>query len=523
MRIGGEFEMSWTRVGAVLPALLAACAKVTTLPEAADAGPTAPAVTAVEPQPGAVASNARFVVHFSEPMDEGPLLAASGRSETVVLAAEADVENVAAAIEHSELSAHERSLLIPAEPQIAHDRMSIALLPDRLLPVGNFFLLVSPRLKDDAGRKLPGTGMRFAFQVSPPPPKPRLVSPAAGGDAPQNLSMVRAFADSGRVALLGPDGAEVASADAHGDVLLTLGAPLAAGARYQLALDGVADDAQSFTAAPCARTAPPAISGLQLSARDTSVRVQLSLDWPAKVGLAIGDADDGEPCSAECVTATTYVSCAPAACGPQSFLCKADLDVEGLDPASDHVLRVVAEDDFGHVTRGPLEKFTTVAPLPRVIVSEVMAAPPSPESEAEYVELLNLGPGVAVLDEMALVAGDGVVRPLLATLPPVPVTLAPGARALAVGSEFDPARYPSLPQGTPVLRAATQRLLGRGLADDAPPAFQLILQGQVPVELAQFPGSTQSCPGASLQRDETVPPEADAAWSCGPQGGTPGG
>jgi hypothetical protein len=220
------------------------------------------------------------------------------------------------------------------------------------------------------------------------------------------------------------------------------------------------------------------------------------------------------------VTASAYVSCAVPACGPQTFACKGEILVDGLAPASDHVLRVVAEDDLGHVMRGPLQPFSTVAPLPRVVISEVMAAPPSPEPEAEYVELLNLGPGSAVLDAMSLVAEDGIVRPLVASRPPVPVQLAPGARALAVGSEFNAGRYPSLPAGLPILRASTQRLLGRGLADDAPPAFRLMLQG---IELSRFPGGGPSCPaGASLQRDESVPPEADATWTCGAVGGTPG-
>ena len=499
---------------------MAACAKVTALEESADAGPSLPAVTAIEPQPGAIPGNSQFVVHFSEPMDEGQLLAASGRSETVVLAAEADVERAAAAIEHSQLSAHERTLLIPAEPDIAADRKSITLVPDRVLPAGNFFLLISPRLKDAEGRKLAGNGMRFAYQVAPPPRRARLVSPVSGSDAPMNLLMVRAFAEAGRVALWGPGGAEVAAADAHGDVLLALNAALMPGAKYVLALDGVPDGGQSFTAASCARTAAPAmLSGqAQLSARDTSVLVQLSLDWPAKVQVLIGDAG-AEPCSAECVTATAYVSCSAPACGPQMFACKLELDVDGLEPARDHVLRVVAEDDLGHVMRGPLQSFTTVAPLPRVVISEVMAAPPSPEPEAEYAELLNLGPGVALLDSMALVADDGLMRPLLASPPPVPVQLAPGARALVVGSDFNPARYPSLPPGLPILRASTQRLLGRGLADDAPPAFRLMLQA---IELSRFPGGASCLGGASLQRDESVPPESDASWTCGAVGGTPG-
>lgn len=498
--------------------LLAGCARVNALTDVADAGPVLPTVTAVEPQPGStVGGGAQFVVRFSAPMDEGQLLAASGRSETVVLVADADVERAAAAIEHSTLSAHERTLLIPMDPDIAADRRSITLVPEQALQPGAYDLLISPRLKDDDGRKLAGNGMRFAFTVAPPPRRARLVSPLAGADAPSNLGVVRAYADGGKVSLLGPDGAKLTEADAHGDV--TLAVSLSAGAKYTLALDGAADPDQTFTAAPCARTAPPALQGgaAQLSARDTSVLVELALDWPAKVQVLVGDADDGEPCTAECVTASAYVSCPVAACGPQQFGCKLELDLDGLKPASDHVLRVVAEDDLGHVTKGPLQPFTTVAVLPRMIISEVMAAPPTPESEAEYIELLNLGPGVAVLDQMALLSDDGVVRPLLASPPPVPVQLAPGGRALAVGSEFSATRYPDLPPGTPVLRASTQRLLGRGLADDSPPPVKLMLQG---IELAQFPGGGPHCP--DLQRDESIPPGGDASWACGAVGGTPG-
>src|SRR2546428_197875 len=132
-------------------------------------------------------------------------------------------------------------------------------------------------------------------------------------------------------------------------------------------------------------------------------------------------------------------------------------------------------------------------------------------------------PGAADLEALALQGSDGIVRPLLASPPPLPAMLAPGSRALAVGASFDPALYPAMPAGTPVLRASTQRLLGRGLSDDAPPPFRLVTSGAVPVELTEFPGSDRHClAGASLQRDEAPPPDAPATWSCGPVGGTPG-
>jgi hypothetical protein len=508
-------SLSWTRVIALLPAVLACCAKVSTPEEMADAGPTQPTVAEVEPPPGTVQANARFAVHFSDPMDEGQLLAASGRSETVALVPETEVERAAAAIEHAPLSAHERTLLIAATAQIASDRKSIALAPDQPLAPGGYYLLVSPRLKDERGRRLAGNGARFGYQVSAPPRGAKLIAPTAGGEAPWNLAVVRAFAEAGRVALIGPSGQEIAAADAHGPVELRVTGSLIAGGRYALSLDGSAAADQSFIAAACARSAAPALQGgtAQLSVRDTGVTAQLVLDWPAHIELAIEDAVGAA------VIAAADVLCAPPPCGPQSFVCPASVRVEGLKPATEYMLQLTARDDFNFTLRTPPRKFSTVAALPRVVIAEVMAS----GVDGEYAELLNFGPGAANLEMLGFQGPDGIVRPLLATPPPLPLLLAPGSRALAVGASFDQALYPALPIATPVLRASTQRLLGRGLSDDATPPFRLVSRGQVPVELAEFPATAPHCAaGISVQRDEAIPSDGAPGWSCGLRGGTPG-
>jgi hypothetical protein len=496
--------------------LLGACAKPPALDTVMDAGASQPTVQDVEPRPGAVPSGARFTVRFSTSMDEGQLLAASGRSESVVLALAEDVERAAAAIEHAPLSAHERTLLLPAAADVAADRRSISLTPDRALAPGGYFLLVSPRLKDDLGRRLAGNGARFAFQAVPSLPTAKLQFPPAGGESPWNLQVVRASAPGGRVAVLGPHGEELAAVDdAHGSVELRLAAPLAAGSEYSLALDGSALAEQTFTAAPCARNAPPALqgAGADLAVRDTGVTASLVLDWPAQIEISIEDSRGAA------VTAASQILCAPPPCGPQSFACAGSIRIDGLRPASDYTLSVTARDDFGFVLRAARQPFSTVAALPRALVSEVMAS----GVDGEYVEVFNLGPGAADLEALALQGNDGIVRPLLATAPPLATILAPGSRALAVGASFDPALYPAIPAGTPVLRASTQRLLGRGLSDDAPPPFRLLAITAAAVELAEFPGADQHCPaGASLQRDEAAPPESPGIWSCGRVGGTPG-
>src|SRR5207237_724734 len=80
--------------GAALAA--AACARVEIPPEAdgGTAGP--PRIADLQPPPGDIDAEAQFHVVFSEAMDEGQLLASTGRSETVVLAPDELVERAGA-------------------------------------------------------------------------------------------------------------------------------------------------------------------------------------------------------------------------------------------------------------------------------------------------------------------------------------------------------------------------------------------------------------------------------------------
>lgn len=529
---GGE-QMNWTRVGSLLPAVLASlggCARVSLPPaEAPDAGPVQPTVIAVEPEPGRAPSAARFIVRFSAPMDEGQLIAASGRSETVVLAAAADVERAAAAIARARITAGERALFVPAAAKVGADLTSLELDPEQPLQPGPCFLLVSPRLKDGAGRKLAGSGARFAFEIEAAHELPRLLSPLPGTEAAANLAVVRALATDAGVSLVAADGGVLAGpVSGPGEVLLRLCArsarscsALAPGAFYSLSEGGAAVPDAGFAVSRCARESAPVLEQLALVPRDTSVAAELVLDWPSSVTLEVGP--PGATCAGgDCLRATAAVECAPSPCDPPSAQCAGTLRIDGLSPGTSYVARLSIADDEGHLAQAPEQAFSTLAPLPRLILAEVMIAPPppAPRSDGQYVEILNLGPGSALLDDLALAGPDGVARPLLGAQPPLPVVLAPGARALAVGGAFDASRYPRIPPATPILRAATRRLLGKGLSERSPPALQLKSGA---VELASFPGGALDCPpGSSQQRDESVPPDGDASWSCGPVSGTPG-
>lgn len=532
---------NWTRVVALLPALLssllgAGCAQVA-LDHPADAGttvaPSTPHVVLIDPAPGAIAAVAHFNVTFSAPMDEGQLIASSGQCETVVLVAAADVERAAAALSRPHLTPAERALLLPATPTIALGAESIELVPDAPLPQGSIYLLVANRLRDAAGNRLDGNGARYAFEVAaalPAPVLPQLIAPQPGAEVPANLARVRVQwpdLDGGIVSLIGEGGALVAAA-AGDEINLCQGGnctTLNAGQSYSLALDGVAVPDAGFTVASCMRSSPPALLALGLVTRDDSLRAEILLDWPALVhadAIAAG-------CDAGCPGGDVLVQCAPPGCGASDagVVCSATLQLRGLAPSTNYLLRLKAADDEGFELRAPDRPFTTSEPLPHLIVSEVMAYPPAPapRSPGQYIEILNQGPSAADLGALALIGPDGSVRPLLADPQTRPLLLAAGERALGVGASFEKSRYPSLPQNTPLLFASTQRLLGRGLHEQDPQAFSLvqIQAGGVPATVASFPGNAPSCPvGASLQRDEAMAPEAEASWSCGVVGGTPG-
>ncbi len=517
----------WTKAGTLLPALLASlagCARVTAAEEPSDAGPFQPAVASVDPEPGRAAATAHFMVRFSSAMDLGELIASSGRSESVVLAAAAAAERAAAAISRGHPIAAERALFVSAAATVGQDQLSLELAPDAPLPAGSFFLLVSPRLKDTAGHKLAGNGARFGFDIEAAPPAPaapRLLTPPPGSTAPLNLARVRVLATDAGVSLIDADGGVVGGpVQGPGEIVIACDG-LRAGAAYALAVDGAPVADAGFVVSACPRTQPPAISSIAISALDTSVAAEVLLDWPASVRLEVGKPADSPCAGAACASVAALAECAADACAAQTFSCATTLRLDGLSPATDYALRVIVQDDEGHTAASAPQLFSTLALLPRLILSEVMLdAQPSPRSAGQYVEIFNQGPGAAPLDGLALVGPDGTARPLLSSTPPLPLVLAPGGRALAVGDSFDASRYPDIPPGTPILRASTQRLLGRGLSPADPPRIDLALNGTI---LARFPGGALACEtGQSLQRDEAAASAADGKWSCGRAGGTPG-
>jgi len=497
-----------------------ACARLGGADTAADGSLVdLPQVLEVEPPEGVADAKAVFHVSFSAAIDQGQLIASTGRSESVALVAESVVDRAAAAIEHSRLTVEERGLLVAAAAGIEGEGTGLTLTPEAPLAPGTYYLLIAARLHDPAGHRL-AEASRYRYTVAAPKARVELLSPVPGANAAANLARVwvSVASGSGTLSLVGPGGVVAkAPIGAPGPLELPLCprstktcAPLQAGQTYTLALDGRAIDGTSFSVARCSRLWPPQ-GAARFAVRDTSVLADVQLDWPARIVLRAGCGEG------KCPEASAQAICAPDPCATTPVgVCTASLRLDGLAAATGYFLHLDLEDDEGHATVGELQQVTTLSPLPTVVISEVMASPPAPapRSDGEYVELWNTGKAPVDLAGLTLTGPDGSARPVLALAPPEPVVLPPGARALAVGTSFDPSRY-ALPAGTLVLRTSTQRLLGRGLSDASPPAF-LLSSGQG-IELSRFPGTDLTCPqGTSLE------PDGASSWQCGQAGGSPG-
>lgn len=532
---------------------LGACAQVDQAPPSEAGLPSPPQVADVLPQPGPVTPAARFHVAFSRPMDASLLLADASHSEAVVIVRAADADAVAAALARGKLSSRQRALLLPAHAQVDAEARAIDLAPDQPLAPGEIFLLVASRLKDAAGRRLAGNGARFGYQVQEALPRPALVAPRPGSEAPLNLRRLRLEVPEGArgaaLSLAGPSGSVWTGAPPAAGAFAAELCPgaagcaaLQAGASYVLQVDGQEVEGARFTAASCRKEAPPQVVSSSVAARDDLVAGDAAFDGPVLARLEVAaepaGVGGGDPeallsrlcAQGACRTVEAPVSCARGPCGgaaaPGAPLepCAARLEIAGLAAETAYLARLSATDDEGHEVRLPARRLSTAAALPHVVVSEVMSwpGPPLPQHRGQYVELLNLGPASIDLAALGLQGADGKVRPLSgAAAGPVP--LAPRRRALAVGNLFDATRYPDLDPEVPVLRAASKRLLGRGLKEASPAPFSLVLlrPGAQAVALDAFSGGTSCSEGESLER---VPQDAagKAEFHCGAAGGSPG-
>jgi hypothetical protein len=174
--------------------------------------------------------------------------------------------------------------------------------------------------------------------------------------------------------------------------------------------------------------------------------------------------------------------------------------ISGLPPATDATLDVGAIDARGTVFR-MLVTAVTSAPMPHVVLNEVLANPLGPEPAQEWVEIVNDGHAPVDLGGYVLVDGGGETA-----LPPA--VLGPGAFALLVNDAFDPQATadPCPAPGTRLLRVP--HLGKNGLSNAGEP---LGLRDPDGVVVSRLPSTPKPKPGRSLARLTPAAPDGLAA------------
>lgn len=173
--------------------------------------------------------------------------------------------------------------------------------------------------------------------------------------------------------------------------------------------------------------------------------------------------------------------------------------ITGLPPATDVVLDVVAIDARG-TRAGMLVATVTAAPMPHLILNEVLANPLGPEPDSEWVEIVNDGLGAVDLEGYAL--SDGGAESVLP-----PFLVPPGGFVLIVDEGWEQGGSDVPPEaGTPVLRVPH---LGKsGLSNSGEALTLLDPKGAV---VSRFPASPKPKAGLSVARLAPSLPDGLAA------------
>lgn len=163
--------------------------------------------------------------------------------------------------------------------------------------------------------------------------------------------------------------------------------------------------------------------------------------------------------------------------------------VGGLPPSTDVLLDVAAVDERGTVLR-MLTSAVTAAPMPHVVLNEILANPLGPEPNAEWVEIVNDGAAPVELGGYLLLDGGGPTA-----LPPA--TLKPGAFALLVnqGYEEQGGWDPPAAPGTLLLRVP--HLGKNGLSNSGEPLTLVDPTGAI---VSRFPATPKPKAGLSVGR-----------------------
>ncbi len=556
-----------------------------------------PYVVGLTPGPAGVPVGATLTVAFSEPLASDRVYWTDPQSgddaaDSVLLGRAPDEAALVRAADSPPLSPAERKKVVATTVTLAADRRSISVTPWRPLDGrSDYVLVLSRQLADDHlnGLSAPGDGGNvtqvLAFSTAAAPEASALAqldSPAAGAvGVPVDLPGLQVrFTQPMDDRTLSPDRIGLVDLTAHlsvppaslswmGTVATLTLAPdagggcstLCPGHSYALFVDPSATDLagrpvapvdaqqQSFSAASCLRTLPPHIApgSVAASPSDRGATVSWKTDEPAgtKVLYAAGGPDALDACLAQgsCRAATgPDATCWVDPCHPPDDdgldACRHEVRLPSLDAATEYSFLVASADAGGREARSPAGSFTTLPPLPRLVITELFAAPEGLLDEAgrldadagKFVELFNADSVPVDLAPTGSGAGRQAWALARCTEPTCTrgftnrwpmnpagsgTVLAPGAYALAVGDAFDPGRL-GVPFGTMLLQSdgGSRTLLGNGLTKGTAATYALLAPGDVVVSTyAGWLGRPDGVGRAGHSFARTDPAAADLAPS----------
>jgi hypothetical protein len=170
--------------------------------------------------------------------------------------------------------------------------------------------------------------------------------------------------------------------------------------------------------------------------------------------------------------------------------------VTGLPPSSGVVLDVATVDAGGRLARS-LFLAETAAPMPHVVLNEVLAFPEGPSPAEQWVEIVNDGLAPAELGGYVLLVGSGAT--------PLPAaTLAPGAFALLVDADYSAAGGPDVPPAAGTALITVPHLGKQGLSHAGVDLYLLDAGGKT---ASSFPAKPKPQQGQSVARRAPSAPD----------------
>ncbi len=556
-----------------------------------------PHVVSVTPGPAAVPPAALLTVRFSKPIAKDRIYWTLPKSnetvpDSVLVGRVADRDALVRAADNPPLSKSERAKTVEAAVTLSADRTTLTVAPSQPLQgTRDYVLVLSRRIADEHlnGLCAPGSKVNatqvwaFSTDFTPDdaPPAASLDSPPPGTqgvptDLPRLAVRFTKPIDSnsaalGRIGLLDLTqhlSLEPAALTWSGtDALLALRQDIGQGCAtlcpshsYALYVDPTVTDVdghpvqpvnpntQSFVAASCLREVPPDIAPASIRATpsDRGATLAWLTDEPSssRVVYTPGGADALAAClkGGSCETATgPDASCWVDPCAAPdeaNETCRHTVRLPGLEAQATYTFAVESQDAGGRQAQSAASTFTTLAPLPRLVLSELFASPvgltdengkPSADlgkfveiynADSQPVDLTPTGSGsTRQAWALARCADATCTGGLTRVWPMKPIgsatVLQPGGFALAVGQAFDPVRV-GVPFGTILLGndGTSRTVLGNSLSKSAAAAYALLAPGGVVVSTyGGWLGVPSDDEGHSFERIDPTADDDASGWA----------